>query len=101
MARTGTEGLAHRAGLRALGRASVMLAAGLLSSVAAVRPASAQQCYALQISLEWDDRSQDLDLHVFEPDDTHVWYRHLVGSYGDLKKDTIQTPDTTGPAGQE
>lgn len=39
-------------------------------------------------TLTWGSQP-DVDLHVFEPDATHVYYSHLVGSYGYLDVDDV------------
>lgn len=45
---------------------------------------------AITVTLTWNS-STDVDLHVFEPNGTHVYYRHQNGSSGELDID-----DTSG-----
>ena len=40
----------------------------------------------ITVTLEWGEQ-RDLDLHVFEPDGTHVFYGNLRGGSGELDRD--------------
>jgi len=43
---------------------------------------------AITVTLTWGSEP-DVDLHVFEPDGTHVYYRNMRGSYGYLDLDDV------------
>ncbi|PLX66115.1 MAG: hypothetical protein C0603_11915 [Denitrovibrio sp.] len=41
---------------------------------------------AIKVTLEWG-AEPDVDLHVYEPDSTHVYYQNMAGNSGNLDKD--------------
>jgi len=49
-------------------------------------PASELTDGAVKVTLEWGAQP-DVDLHVFEPDGTHVYYSNMYGTSGHLDKD--------------
>ncbi|GGW81698.1 YfaP family protein [Alteromonas halophila] len=51
-------------------------------------PATTAGVGALRASLTWGEQ-RDVDLHAFEPDGTHVYYRNKQGSDGSLDVDDV------------
>jgi hypothetical protein len=42
---------------------------------------------SLTFQLQWDQPTSDVDLHVSEPNGTHVYFNNMVGDYGELDVD--------------
>ena len=56
-----------------------------------VRPQILVSSGPVAASLIWD-YGQDVDLHVYEPDDSHVYYANLQGTTGVLDRDDADAP---------